>query len=172
MRIKVPVVPASFFGMVIGLAGLGTAWRWAHQVWGLPAVVGEAIIWLSVTVWAGLTIGYGVLQSLILLLGLHLRHHRTGDGAAEASRSRRQRCDCRPCRHPVRRGEPSGRRRHDRHGPACDARKVVREDRDLSPLGAPLPRKVRSSSRARVAPTGLIAFLCSHPRSQRSRTDR
>ena len=32
-----------------------------------------------------------------------------------------------------------GRRRHDRHGPACDARKVVREDRDHSPLGAPLP---------------------------------
>jgi hypothetical protein len=35
MRIKVPVVPASFFGMVIGLAGFGTAWRWAHQVSGL-----------------------------------------------------------------------------------------------------------------------------------------
>jgi tellurite resistance protein len=58
MRIKVPVVPASFFGMVIGLAGLGTAWRWAHQVWGLPAVVGEAIIWLSIAVWVGLTILY------------------------------------------------------------------------------------------------------------------
>jgi tellurite resistance protein len=28
--------------MVIGLAGLGAAWRWAHQVWGLPAIVGEA----------------------------------------------------------------------------------------------------------------------------------
>ena len=41
MRIKVPVVQASFFGMVLGLAGLGTVWRWAHQVWGLPAVVGE-----------------------------------------------------------------------------------------------------------------------------------
>jgi hypothetical protein len=25
MRVKVPVVPASFFGMVIGLAGLGAA---------------------------------------------------------------------------------------------------------------------------------------------------
>jgi hypothetical protein len=25
MRIKVPVVPASFFGTVLGLAGLGTA---------------------------------------------------------------------------------------------------------------------------------------------------
>jgi hypothetical protein len=34
MRIKVPVVPASIFGMVIGSAGLGTAWRWAHQVLG------------------------------------------------------------------------------------------------------------------------------------------
>ena len=58
MRIKVPIVPASFFGMVIGLAGLGTAWRWAHQVWGLPAVVGEAIIWVSIAVWVGLTILY------------------------------------------------------------------------------------------------------------------
>ena len=58
MSIKFPVVPASFFGIVIGLAGLGTAWRWAHQVWGLPAVVGEAIIWLSIAVWAGLTILY------------------------------------------------------------------------------------------------------------------
>jgi tellurite resistance protein len=58
MRINVPVVPASFFGMVIGLAGLGTAWRWAHQVWGLPAVVGEAIIWLSIAVWVDLTILY------------------------------------------------------------------------------------------------------------------
>ena len=34
MRIMVPIVPASFFGMVIGLAGLGAAWRSAHQVWG------------------------------------------------------------------------------------------------------------------------------------------
>ena len=51
-------MPALFFGMVIGLAGLDTAWRWAHQVWGLPAVVGEAIIWLSIAIWAGLTILY------------------------------------------------------------------------------------------------------------------
>jgi tellurite resistance protein len=58
MRIKVPVVPASFFGIVIGLAGLGTAWRWAHQVWGLPAVVGEGIIWLSIAVWLALTVLY------------------------------------------------------------------------------------------------------------------
>jgi hypothetical protein len=43
MRVKVPVVPASFFGMVIGLAGLGTAWRWAHQVWGLPAVANRRL---------------------------------------------------------------------------------------------------------------------------------
>ena len=58
MRIGIPVVPASYFGMVIGLAGLGTAWRWAHQVWDLPAVVGEAIMWLSIAVWVALTILY------------------------------------------------------------------------------------------------------------------
>ncbi len=32
-RVKVPIVPASFFGFVLGLAGLANAWRAAHQVW-------------------------------------------------------------------------------------------------------------------------------------------
>jgi hypothetical protein len=31
MRVKVPVVPAWFFGMVIGLAGLGAAWLWTFD---------------------------------------------------------------------------------------------------------------------------------------------
>ena len=56
--IRLPVVPAPFFGIVIGLAGLGTVWRWAHQVWGLPTVVGEAIIGLSIALWVVLTILY------------------------------------------------------------------------------------------------------------------
>src|SRR5258708_5998085 len=64
MRVNIPVVPASFFGMVIGLAGLGAAWRWAHQVWGLPAVVREAIIWLSIAEWVGLTILYTAKMSV------------------------------------------------------------------------------------------------------------
>lgn len=53
---KIPIIPASYFGMVLGLSGLGTAWRFAAQVWHLPAVVGEAISLLSVAVWAILLI--------------------------------------------------------------------------------------------------------------------
>jgi tellurite resistance protein len=48
----IPAVPASFFGMVLGLAGLATAWRTAHQAWGLPAVIGEALALAAVAVWA------------------------------------------------------------------------------------------------------------------------
>jgi tellurite resistance protein len=58
-HLKVPVVPASFFGMVLGLSGLANAWRAAHQVWGLPAWIGEALVALSTTVWMILIILYG-----------------------------------------------------------------------------------------------------------------
>jgi tellurite resistance protein TehA-like permease len=176
MRIKVPVVPASFFGMehavttavlylptvagsfvtAIIAAALGHA-DWDQVFFGsglfswlaiesvlvsrmltgpelaaalrptlgiqlAPAPVG-AVAYLSVThgppdVFAHALLGYGLLQSLILLRLLPWI------------------------------GAGGSRRRQDRHGPACDARKAVREDRGLSPLGAPLPRKVRSSSRA------------------------
>ena len=52
------LVPASFFGMVLGLAGLGYTWRAAHQVWGLPHVIGEAILLVASLVWLGLIIMY------------------------------------------------------------------------------------------------------------------
>src|SRR3954463_5784529 len=55
---KLPVVPASFFGMVLGLAGLGGAWRAAHKVWELPALVGEALMAFATFVWAILIILY------------------------------------------------------------------------------------------------------------------
>lgn len=29
-RFRPPIVPAAFFGIVLGLAGLGNAWRVAH----------------------------------------------------------------------------------------------------------------------------------------------
>ncbi|MDB5495768.1 MAG: dicarboxylate transporter/tellurite-resistance protein TehA [Phenylobacterium sp.] len=50
--LPIPAVPASFFGMVLGLAGLATAWRAAHLAWGLPAAVGEALAVAAVAVWA------------------------------------------------------------------------------------------------------------------------
>jgi len=51
-RFKPPIVPAAFFGIVLGLAGLGGAWRTAHQVWNLPAVVGEVLMAMAAIVWA------------------------------------------------------------------------------------------------------------------------
>ena len=51
-------VPASFFGIVLGLAGLGTAWRAAHQVWGLPEFIGETILLAATLVWLVLIVMY------------------------------------------------------------------------------------------------------------------
>lgn len=53
-------VPASFFSMVLGLAGLGTDWRAATRLWGLPAWVGEAVMGVAVAVWALLIVLYGL----------------------------------------------------------------------------------------------------------------
>ncbi|MBO9708051.1 MAG: dicarboxylate transporter/tellurite-resistance protein TehA [Caulobacter sp.] len=53
---RLPIVPAAFFSMVLGLGGLGGAWRTAHRLYGLPAWIGEAIMGLAVVVWAILLI--------------------------------------------------------------------------------------------------------------------
>ena len=55
---RVPVVPASFFGMVLGLAGLGGSWRAAHLAWGLPLWPGEALMVAAAAVWAVLVVLY------------------------------------------------------------------------------------------------------------------
>ncbi|HTH96168.1 MAG TPA: dicarboxylate transporter/tellurite-resistance protein TehA [Stellaceae bacterium] len=55
-RFVPPIVPAGFFGIVLGLAGLGNGWRVAHQIWHLPAVVGEVFEALGAAVWAVLVI--------------------------------------------------------------------------------------------------------------------
>ncbi|WP_018898024.1 dicarboxylate transporter/tellurite-resistance protein TehA [Rhizobium sp. 2MFCol3.1] len=48
---RLPPVPAAFFGIVLGLAGLGNSWRAATAVWGLPSAIGEAINVAAVIVW-------------------------------------------------------------------------------------------------------------------------
>jgi len=48
---KIPLVPASFFSMVLGLAGLANAWRAAHAAWGLPAAIGETLTAVAFAVW-------------------------------------------------------------------------------------------------------------------------
>jgi tellurite resistance protein len=44
-------VPVAFFGMVLGLSGLGAAWRVAAVTWNLPALMGEVISVLAAAVW-------------------------------------------------------------------------------------------------------------------------
>jgi len=51
-------IPATFFGIVLGMAGLGNAWRLAHVVWGLPGIVSEAILAAAGVIWAVLVAGY------------------------------------------------------------------------------------------------------------------
>ena len=46
-----PLIPPSFFGIVLGLAGLAGNWRAAHIVWGLPAIVGELIYAAAAVSW-------------------------------------------------------------------------------------------------------------------------
>ena len=57
-RVQLPIVPASFFGIVLGVAGLGAAWRQAHAAWGVPAIVGEALMGVATAVWAALVLLY------------------------------------------------------------------------------------------------------------------
>jgi len=46
-----PIVPATFFGMVLGLGGLGNGWRAAARVWGAPASIGEILSLVAALVW-------------------------------------------------------------------------------------------------------------------------
>lgn len=50
--------PASFFGINLGLTGLGAGWRIAADLWHLPKWIGEAIIGVDVAIWAILLILY------------------------------------------------------------------------------------------------------------------
>ncbi|MCJ8144042.1 dicarboxylate transporter/tellurite-resistance protein TehA [Ancylobacter sp. A5.8] len=57
---RIPLVPASYFGMVLGLAGLGGTWRAAHLAWGLPSLVGEVILLIAGLVWVVVTALYAL----------------------------------------------------------------------------------------------------------------
>ena len=47
-----PLVPAAFFGIVLGLLGLSAAWRAGSRLWELPAFPGDALALLGTLVWA------------------------------------------------------------------------------------------------------------------------
>jgi tellurite resistance protein len=45
------IIPASFFGMPLGLIALGLAWRSAAAVWKVPPLIEESLIWSGSLVW-------------------------------------------------------------------------------------------------------------------------
>jgi len=55
---KIPAIPASFFGIVLGLVGLGDCWRVAHKAWDLPQVIGEIIMITGFVMWVVLILLY------------------------------------------------------------------------------------------------------------------
>lgn len=53
-------IPASFFSIVVGLAGFAGSWRAASDVWGLTSLPSEVLNALAMLTWLPLVIIYGV----------------------------------------------------------------------------------------------------------------
>lgn len=51
-------VPASFFGMPLGVIALGIAWQVATVIWGMPAAIGDALVVAGSALWAVLFVRY------------------------------------------------------------------------------------------------------------------
>lgn len=48
---KVLNLPAGYFGMVLGIIGMGFAWRYASTLWPVTRWPGDALVALAVTCW-------------------------------------------------------------------------------------------------------------------------
>jgi tellurite resistance protein len=57
-RVTGPVIPASLFGVVVGLAGLAGSWRSAVHIWAAPAAIGEGLMLIAGAVWTVLALLY------------------------------------------------------------------------------------------------------------------
>lgn len=53
-------LPVALFGSVMGLAGLGQAWRMAHTQWGTPLWIAQIISGVAVIVFALLVVAYAI----------------------------------------------------------------------------------------------------------------
>lgn len=57
-KLSKPIVPAGFFGIVLGLAGLAGSWRLAAKVWNVTPAIGEALSLLAAAIWLMLMLFY------------------------------------------------------------------------------------------------------------------
>jgi tellurite resistance protein len=55
---RLPVIPASYFGIVLGLGGLANSWRVAHIAWGAPTGIGEGLFGVAGAAWLVVTALY------------------------------------------------------------------------------------------------------------------
>ena len=57
---RLPAIPVTYFGAVLGFGGLGSAWRAAHRVWNLPAFVGETLSLIAAGTWLLCALAFAV----------------------------------------------------------------------------------------------------------------
>jgi len=55
---KVLHLPAGYFGMVLGIIGMGFAWRYASTIWPVSHVIGDGLVALATCIWALLTLAF------------------------------------------------------------------------------------------------------------------
>ncbi|WP_332909429.1 dicarboxylate transporter/tellurite-resistance protein TehA [Shimwellia pseudoproteus] len=51
-------LPSGYFGMVLGIIGMGQAWRYAATIWPLPEAPGLLLIGLAITIWLLLALAW------------------------------------------------------------------------------------------------------------------
>lgn len=51
-------LPAGYFGMVLGIIGMGFAWRYASQIWGISHWPGDGLVILAMLIWGLLTLAF------------------------------------------------------------------------------------------------------------------
>ena len=51
-------LPAGYFGMVLGIIGMGFAWRYASTLWPVTRWPGESLVALAIVIWFLLTVAF------------------------------------------------------------------------------------------------------------------
>ena len=51
-------LPAGYFGMVLGLIGMGFAWRYASTIWPVSRIVGDGLVVAATVVWVLLALAF------------------------------------------------------------------------------------------------------------------
>ena len=49
-------LPAGYFGMVLGIIGMGFAWRYASTIWPVSHAIGDGLVVLATLIWGLLTL--------------------------------------------------------------------------------------------------------------------